>query len=65
MCHRKEASSEFEIELVACLFDNYSGLPVCAMRERVNRYDYSFRIILTAPEVYAILKTAGNNFLLP
>ena len=46
------------------VFYSHSGLPVCAMRERVNRYDHSFRNILTAPEVYAILKIAGNYFLL-
>ena len=41
-----------------------NGLSVCAERERVNRYDHRFKNILTAPEVYAILKTAGNYFLL-
>lgn len=44
--------------------NSYNGLPVCAMRERVNRYNYNFRNILTAPAICAILKTAGNNFLL-
>ena len=46
------------------VFYSHSGLPVCAKCERVNRYDPSFRNILTAPEVYAILKIAGNYFLL-
>lgn len=42
----------------------YNGLPVCAICERVNRYIQYNRNILTAPEIYAILKTAGNSFLL-
>lgn len=30
----------------------YNGLPVCAMRERVNRYTVRFGNILTLPVTY-------------
>ncbi len=33
-----------------------SGLPVCTTCERVNRYNYSFRRILTALVIYIIQK---------
>lgn len=30
----------------------YNGLPVCAMRERVNRYTVNFMVMLTTSATY-------------
>lgn len=35
---------------VKALFNN--GLPVCAMRERVNRYTVNFAVMLTTSAMY-------------
>ena len=43
----------------------YSGLPVCAMRERVNRYVIVFRNILTALEIYGILFLEDSAVFIP
>ena len=36
----------------ACGVSFYNGLPVCAMRERVNRYTVNFDNMLTLPVTY-------------
>ena len=37
---------------ICCPFPLYNGLPVCAIRERVNRYTVSLSYMLTCSDYY-------------
>lgn len=41
-----------KIQMFFCDFLKYNGLPVYAMRERVNRYEIRFGNMLTLPVTY-------------
>lgn len=41
-----------KIQVFFCDFLKYNGLPVYAMRERVNRYEIRFGNMLTLPVTY-------------
>ena len=50
---RNEKRNKKRADIVSTLFVSlYNGLPVCAMRERVNRYTVNFVVMLTTSATY-------------
>lgn len=50
MCHRGGRGQRVRLRAVSAFLNN--GLPVCAMRERVNRYTVSYWNMLTLSAMY-------------
>ena len=58
MCHRGGRGQRVRLRAVSAFLNN--GLPVCAMREWVNRYTVSFKYVATFCIIWNAVRSAAS-----
>ena len=58
MCHRGGRGQRVRLRAVSAFLNN--GLPVCAMREWVNRYTVSFKYVATFCTIWNAVRSAAS-----